>query len=231
LRTNLRTDEYGGSIDNRSKIVLEIIDAIRSRTPPSFIIGIKLNCVEFQDGGFDADQCRTICTSLERCGWDFVELSGGNYEELAFAHKKESTRSREAFFAEFADAIAPSLSKTKTFITGGFRTTANMVKALDTVDGIGLARPLCQEPYLCADLLSRRVCSIIKQSLDQDNITLTSAVAGALMNTIADGNEPVSLDNETHVEALMKAIGRWLQIVTSDEGVAGWPEIESSMSA
>lgn len=50
--TNLRTDEYGGSLENRSRLVFEIIDAIREKVPdPNFIICVKMNSVEFQEGG------------------------------------------------------------------------------------------------------------------------------------------------------------------------------------
>jgi len=50
--TNLRTDEYGGDLENRSRIVFEIIEEIRRRVPdPKFIICAKVNSVEFQEGG------------------------------------------------------------------------------------------------------------------------------------------------------------------------------------
>jgi 2,4-dienoyl-CoA reductase-like NADH-dependent reductase (Old Yellow Enzyme family) len=49
---NLRTDEYGGDLENRSRIVFEVIDAVREKVPdPNFIICVKLNSVEFQAGG------------------------------------------------------------------------------------------------------------------------------------------------------------------------------------
>ncbi|KAI4263817.1 MAG: hypothetical protein L6R35_007329, partial [Caloplaca aegaea] len=154
--TNHRTDSYGGSLANRSRLILEIAHAIRSHPniPASFILGIKINSVEFQAGGFDPEECKILCASLESHRFDFVELSGGTYESLAFAHKRDSTRKREAFFLDFAETIVPALSQTKTYITGGFKTVGAMVRALDTVDGVGLGRPVCQEPRLCADILA-----------------------------------------------------------------------------
>jgi len=44
-RTNHRTDEYGGSVKNRLRFVLEVAEAIRRRTKPGFILGIKINSV------------------------------------------------------------------------------------------------------------------------------------------------------------------------------------------
>jgi len=107
---NLRTDEYGGNLENRSRIVFEIIHAIRERVKdPNFIICVKLNSVEFQEGG--KSRCSTsdkdttnivplgtkpedaqwLCEKLEQAKIDFVDLSGGTFEARAFDHKKEST--------------------------------------------------------------------------------------------------------------------------------------------
>jgi 2,4-dienoyl-CoA reductase-like NADH-dependent reductase (Old Yellow Enzyme family) len=146
--TNRRTDKYGGSLENRIRLIIEIAEECRKRVSPSFILGIKINSVEFQDKGFSPEEAKELCKALEAARFDYIELSGGTYESLAFVHKRESTRKRESFFIEFAEEIMKPLSKTKTYITGGFKTVGAMVKALDIVDGVGLARPVCQEPDL-----------------------------------------------------------------------------------
>ena len=79
--TNLRDDEYGGSLENRSRIIFNIIEKIRNKVDdPQFIIGIKLNSSDFQKGGFEADEAIKVCQDLEKVKIDFIELSGGNYE-------------------------------------------------------------------------------------------------------------------------------------------------------
>lgn len=120
--TNRRTDKYGGTLENRARLILEIAQEIRKRTQPSFSLSIKLNSVEFQDRGFDPEEAKQVCALLEQNQFDFVELSGGTYESLAFMHKRDSTRAREAFFLEFAELLAPALTKTKVYVTGGFKT-------------------------------------------------------------------------------------------------------------
>lgn len=177
--TNKRTDQYGGSLMNRARIIFEINDAIRARVPKSFIVSIKLNSVEFQDGAFSTQDCRYLCSALERSGFDFVELSGGTYEAGAFYHRKESTKMREAFFLEFADIIVPQLKKTKVYVTGGFRTTNGMVKALDTVHGIGLGRPVCDEFDLPKKILDGKVDGAIEVLIDQADTTMTNLAAGS----------------------------------------------------
>jgi len=75
--TNKRTDKYGGNLENRSRLIFEITEAIRKRVPSSFMVGIKINSVEFQNKGFDPEDCKALCASLEAHRFDFVELSGG----------------------------------------------------------------------------------------------------------------------------------------------------------
>lgn len=178
--TNKRTDEYGGPLSNRARIIFEIIDAIRGRVEDkSFIIGIKINSVEFQEGGFTPEDCRDLCVQLEEHGVDFVELSGGTYQAIGFIHKRESTKKREAYFLDFADMIVPQLKKTKVYVTGGLRTTAAMVAALDTVHGVGLGRPLCFEFDLPKKILEGKVQGIINNKFDQDDFVITNVAAGA----------------------------------------------------
>ncbi|KAI4245590.1 MAG: hypothetical protein L6R40_002391 [Gallowayella cf. fulva] len=227
--TNLRTDKYGGSLENRSRLIMEIAQGIRSRLPSSFILAIKINSVEFQDKGFNPDECKQLCASLEANKFDFVELSGGTYESLAFAHKRDSTKKREAFFLDFAETIVPALTKTKTYITGGFKTVGAMVNALNTVDGVGLARPVCQEPRLCADILSGRVKGAIKQRLDENNFGITNVAAGTQIRMIGRDQEPIDLSQEKHEEAFQKDMGDWTTKMAHDTGMYsfGYVDIES----
>ena len=147
--TNKRTDEYGGSPRNRARIVVETYNAIREEIPAStgFIIGVKLNSVEFQNKGLTTDEAQEIARALDEAGLEFIELSGGTYEESAFEHKRESTRKREAYFAELAEQIKPVVKNAIIYVTGGFRTVPGMVRAIrdGITDGIGLGRPATGE--------------------------------------------------------------------------------------
>ncbi|KAL8805537.1 MAG: hypothetical protein Q9182_001906 [Xanthomendoza sp. 2 TL-2023] len=228
--TNHRTDQYGGSLENRSRLILEIAHAIRARLPPTFILGIKLNSVEFQAGGFNPPECKHLCTTLESHRLDFIELSGGTYESLAFAHKRDSTRRREAFFLDFATTIAPALTRTKIYITGGFKTAGAMLHALSTVvDGIGLARPVCQEPRLCADILAGRVRGAIKQRLDDDDFGLTNVAAGSQIRMLGRDEEPMDLSRADHVAAFETDMGQWRETMAGDTGMYsfGYVDVES----
>ncbi|OJJ35264.1 hypothetical protein ASPWEDRAFT_51387 [Aspergillus wentii DTO 134E9] len=216
--TNKRTDEYGGSLENRARLIVEIAQSIRRELPAStgFILGIKMNSVEFQAGGFSAEEARGLCAILEQNEFDFVELSGGTYESLAFSHKRESTKYRESFFLEFASLITPVLSKTKSYVTGGLRTASGMVSALDTVDGVGLARPACQEFHLPRDILSGKVTGAIDQKINQQDFGITSAAAGTQMKQVGKDEQPIDLSDEKNVEYFQKHLGEWMQKMQKD---------------
>lgn len=176
--TNLRTDQYGGSIENRSRIIFEITDRIRARVPETFSLGIKVNSVEFQDGGFTTEDAKIFCTKLEKAGFDWVELSGGTYQAPALSHVRESTKKRESYFLDFAEMIIPELKTTKVYVTGGLRTAKAMVNALDSVHGVGLARPSIHEVDFPRKVLEGKVKSVPQVLIDEQDFPTASIAAG-----------------------------------------------------
>ena len=219
--TNRRTDEYGPqSIENRFRFMADIVKAIKARVGPNFIVSAKLNSVEFQDGGMTADDARQIVEKLEQLGVDFIELSGGTYEQLGFEHQKESTRKREAFFIEFAEGVASALGperNLKLYLVGGLRSTGAMVDALKVVDGVAVGRPAAAEPRLASDIIKGRVTGAIRpvESFQEDFGT-GLAIAGTQISQIAHGNEPLSLADEEIVKQWAQDMGKWYEQVVAD---------------
>ncbi|MGB8793207.1 MAG: NADH:flavin oxidoreductase/NADH oxidase family protein [Mycobacterium sp.] len=154
---NRRTDRWGGSLENRMRLLLETVREIRATTSAQFLIAVKLNSADFQRGGCVADDSLTVARALEKEGIDLLEISGGTYESTAMVTgmpQRESTRAREAYFLEFAERFSQELS-VPVMLTGGFRTRQGMKDALDSgaVDVVGLARPITYEPDLPQRLL------------------------------------------------------------------------------
>jgi len=227
--TNKRTDKYGGSLENRARLITDIGQQVRKRTSKSFVLGIKLNSVEFQEKGFDTAEAATLCKLLEDNSFDFVELSGGTYEKLAFGHQRESTKKREAFFLEFAEKITPSLSKTRTYVTGGFKTASAMVDALATVDGVGLARPVCLEPELPRQIIAGEVDAAIEQLTGDDDFGLTNVAAGTQIRQLGKDQQPIDLSDKKNMEAFQKDMGTWAQGFQDDKTGSkyGYVDIDS----
>jgi 2,4-dienoyl-CoA reductase-like NADH-dependent reductase (Old Yellow Enzyme family) len=215
--TNKRSDQYGGSLHNRARLILDIAQSIRQKLPSSsgFTLGIKINSVEFQQDGFTTKEAKELCQLLEQNEFDFVELSGGTYQSLQFVHKRDSTRKREAYFLEFADKIVPVVTKTKAYITGGFKTLDGMVNALKTVDGVGLGRPACQEFRLAKDFLHGQNSSggAILPILDQDDFGTTVVVARAQIKQVGKDQEPTDMSVQENVDAFLKDMGTWTENV------------------
>ncbi|MFD7293590.1 NADH:flavin oxidoreductase/NADH oxidase family protein [Streptomyces sp. NPDC059897] len=127
---NKRTDAWGGSLENRARLLLDIVRAVRAEVSPSFGVGVKLNSADFQRGGFDADDARQVIGMLEPLGVDLVELSGGSYESPAMTGRPadERTRTREAYFLDLAKDLVKE-SPLPLMLTGGItrRETAEQV--------------------------------------------------------------------------------------------------------
>jgi 2,4-dienoyl-CoA reductase-like NADH-dependent reductase (Old Yellow Enzyme family) len=206
--TNQRTDKYGGSLQNRMRLSLEVAAAVKARVSESFILGMKVNSVEFQDKGFTPDEAVLLCTALEGAGIDYVETSGGTYEQSGFVYKKESTRKRESYFVEFAEEIAKAVTKMKVYSTGGFKTAAGMVAALEGIDGIGLARSSTQEPDIASKLVEGKVSSVSKPAYAEDQMFISLVGSGTQIRQISNGQAPMDLTNPEGVQAVLSMLAQ-----------------------
>lgn len=169
-KSNQRSDQWGGSLENRARLLLEVARRIKPLTSASFGLAVKLNSADFQRGGFELDDSVTVAHWLDAIGIDFLEISGGNYEApemVGFTEDtgqgaQKSTHAREAYFLEFAPRIAAALARSKLLVTGGFRTAAAMNGALnqDQVDLIGIGRPLCAAADTSARLLAGTITEL-----------------------------------------------------------------------
>lgn len=80
--TNDRTDEYGGSPENRRRILIEIIDAIRARVPQSFPVSVRLSVIDYEPDGIEIDETVELCQELEAHGVDVIHASGGHHAQM-----------------------------------------------------------------------------------------------------------------------------------------------------
>ncbi|MEL6256760.1 MAG: NADH:flavin oxidoreductase/NADH oxidase family protein [Bacteroidota bacterium] len=158
--TNQREDQWGGSLQNRARFVLEVYRNMRMKVGHEYPIGIKINSADFQRGAFTEEESLEVIDMLSEEGIDLIEVSGGTYERTAMmGHmQKESTRQREAYFADFI-VKARERTATPLLLTGGFRTVRVMEEALanDELDMVGLARPFALNPNLVNDFISGKL--------------------------------------------------------------------------
>lgn len=173
-RSNQRADRWGGSLENRARLLLEVVKAVRAATAPGFGLGVKLNSADFMKGGFAEDDALTVARWLQSAGIDLLEVSGGTYERpmmmgnedmstdaAARTQRRASTIAREAYFLDYAKAMRAAVT-IPLMVTGGFRSRAAMDEALGSgaCDVIGLGRPLCVAPAAPASLLAGRIARL-----------------------------------------------------------------------
>lgn len=158
--TNKRQDNWGGSLENRARIVRTVIQQVREAVGEDFPIAVKLNSADFQKGGFTLEECIQVAHWLAEDTVDLLEISGGTYEQMSLlgveaTEVRDSTRRREAYFIEYAEQIKAA-ADIPVMITGGFRRRNVMQQAVENgeVDVVGLARPLCTQPNCSAQLIA-----------------------------------------------------------------------------
>ncbi len=154
--TNRRDDQWGGSLENRARFLLETVREVRARVSKQFSVAVKLNSADFQKGGFNTDDAKWVVEQLGDLSVDLVEVSGGSYESPAMnglAEDETSTERREGYFVEFAREIA-AIAKMPIMVTGGIRRRKVAEDALANQTGgigvsvLGIATAMAYEPDL-----------------------------------------------------------------------------------
>lgn len=144
---NKRDDQYGGSIENRMRLLLEVIAAVRDAVGTDFPVGVKINATDQLVGGFDERDALTVIKALDETSLDLIDISGGTY--FPGATSASDRAGRGPYFVEFA-ARAKDCTRIPIMVTGGFKTRAEALAALaeGVADVIGLGRPFIIDPDL-----------------------------------------------------------------------------------
>jgi 2,4-dienoyl-CoA reductase-like NADH-dependent reductase (Old Yellow Enzyme family) len=148
--TNKRLDQWGGSLENRSRLLIEVIRSVRNVVSRRFTVAVKLNSADFQRGGFSPDDAAHVVRLLNEWAVDVVELSGGSYEVPAMQGEAQDghTLSREAYFLEFARDIA-GVARMPLMLTGGIRRRSVAEDVINSgVSLVGLATAMALDPDL-----------------------------------------------------------------------------------
>jgi len=148
--SNKRSDQWGGSLENRARLLINVITAVRASLPASAAVSVKLNSADFQRGGFQPDDANSVVKMLEGLGVDLIELSGGSYETPAMQGRSadENTLAREAYFLEFARDIAAD-TDIPIMTTGGISRMETAEQVINSgLAALGIATALAYQPEL-----------------------------------------------------------------------------------
>jgi 2,4-dienoyl-CoA reductase-like NADH-dependent reductase (Old Yellow Enzyme family) len=149
---NRRTDEYGGSLENRSRVVLEVTKNIREAVGGDFAVLVKINSDDFLPGGFNTDEMLKVSVMLEKAGVDAIEVSGGTIGALLTGNIDGSfspASRKDIYYREAAQRLKEKV-KIPVMLVGGIRTfeTADEIIKTGVADYISICRPLIREPGL-----------------------------------------------------------------------------------
>ncbi len=152
---NRRSDDFGGSLENRARVVLTILKGIKATCGETFPVFIKLNSEDFIDGGLTVQEMLQIAAMLEEVGIDAIEMSGGSMDAASkFKPVRRGglpTEDREVYYRMAASRFRAAIS-VPLILVGGIRsyTVAEKLVEEGIADYISLSRPFIREPHLVA---------------------------------------------------------------------------------
>jgi 2,4-dienoyl-CoA reductase-like NADH-dependent reductase (Old Yellow Enzyme family)/NADPH-dependent 2,4-dienoyl-CoA reductase/sulfur reductase-like enzyme len=161
--TNLRGDAYGGSFENRRRLLREILEAIRSLAPRPFTLGVRLNLDEMIEGGYHLDECQRLVAALTTDGTlDYFSFDvGGNWDAPSYIPVPLYED------AQWAPLCGQAKQATTLPVVYAGRVTsaeqAEEILARDDADLVGMARATMADPDLVhkssgLDLTPQRPC-------------------------------------------------------------------------
>jgi 2,4-dienoyl-CoA reductase-like NADH-dependent reductase (Old Yellow Enzyme family) len=174
--TNRRTDRWGGSVEHRVRIIVEIIRRARSLVDEDFPIIAKMNATDgFEGYGLDAPECVEIAKELESAGVCALEVSGGIFE-AGEVMSRQAIKSgvNEGYFKDYARMIK-GVVNIPVLLVGGLRSQAFMEEMLyeGFTDMISLCRPFIREPDLVMKFKEGALeakCTSCNQCFDENGV-------------------------------------------------------------
>ncbi len=148
---NRRTDTYGGPLENRAKVVLEILEKMRSFVGNDFPILIKMNSEDGIDGGLTNEESLQAALMFQDAGMDAIELSGGTVVTGDHCRSNIDSAAKEAYWRQAARIFKKKLS-VPLILVGGIRSLQMAERLYEEhyADYFAMARPFIREPGLVA---------------------------------------------------------------------------------
>jgi 2,4-dienoyl-CoA reductase-like NADH-dependent reductase (Old Yellow Enzyme family) len=148
---NNRIDRYGGSVQNRARALIEVLEEVRGTVGRDYPILVKMNSQDFIDGGLTPEDARRAAVMLEDKGIDALEISGGTRHsgDNVASRKGITSKDKEAYFKE-AGLFFKKRLRVPVILVGGIRSFDLAEKLVDEgyADLISMSRPFIREPHL-----------------------------------------------------------------------------------
>ena len=148
---NQRTDEYGGTVENRVRIILEVLQNIRQAVGHDYPILVKINSEDFLGNGLNLTDFLQAAVLLAEAGIDGIEVSGGTFlSGRLVPFRKDITFEREQAYFRKASRALKKMSDISVILVGGIRSYLLAERLVDegVMDHIAMCRPFIREPML-----------------------------------------------------------------------------------
>jgi 2,4-dienoyl-CoA reductase-like NADH-dependent reductase (Old Yellow Enzyme family) len=197
---NHRLDGYGGSIEARCRVVLEVINAVRRAVGPLFPIGIRINSTDKLEGGLTEVDALEVVRLLDQTSIDLIDISGGTYFPGAKANSDGNTVGGP-YFLDFARR-AKQVTQIPLMLTGGFKRREQAVNALESgaTDMIGVGRAMILNPQLPELWLNDKTDNLVFPSFKSPPEGGVTAWYTMRINALgADKEEEFALDMDSAI--------------------------------
>jgi len=143
---NTRNDIYGGSLENRNRIVLEIIEDIRQKVGADYPVGVRVSGTDYEEGGISIEDTKVLCQALEKAGVNIIHVSGGTHHVID--HENAPMYGPLANNVWAAEEIKKVVSIP--VIASGSITTPELAEQIleeGKADFVSFGRPFIADPY------------------------------------------------------------------------------------
>lgn len=149
---NKRDDQWGGSLENRMRLLLEVYKVVRKRVGKA-VVALKMNCDDFTENGFMVEDSMKVAKTICDKGLDLLEISGNGLgmDEQYYARALHSDSAlKELGYAGHAERIHGVTQPTPMALVQGFTKLSTMKAVIDRgiTDIVSMSRPLIREPDL-----------------------------------------------------------------------------------
>lgn len=217
---NQRSDEYGGSLENRSRLLFSILHKLRMRLPrqDNFVFGVKLYPGNFKPG-YVEDNFADFIHNLEKSGFDYVTFTDHCFSLSKLMNKHAK---KEHFYQTVIPEAKKNLTRTKLILTGNIVTLSDMCEAVQKrwAAGIALGKSISFEPDLPKKMLNHEVSGAAKSLIDPGDYVTAEQAAGTQLWQHANNCEVLDTSDPAGIEAFKTCLAEFngLQLKEKDAG-------------
>ncbi len=144
---NKRTDEYGGSFENRLRFAREVIEEVRRRVGPDFVVGVRISLTDFIDGALGIEDAVRVARELEADGRiDYVNVTAAGYHNIFMAIQPSDAP--DGYLVELTAQVKAGLERLPVFTVGGIKDAAlgEEIVASGKADMVAMTRAQIADP-------------------------------------------------------------------------------------